>query len=457
MRQRTPAIGAFAVVFVASLIVASIEGAKPFQGDSAHYWVLGDSFVVDGGFSLLNFDSPLRGYMLPLLTHAMAEIGNDLGLSESLVVRTFNAAVLALIATVLAPGFARLAWPDERWGVWRRLGVGVLLLVFWRSYLNFPLSDFPALAAVLLALIAAARADVPGWMLVAGLASAAAINLRPAYILLVPVVLALAVAVWWRRRDGWSRSAPRLVACFTLLVCGFAAVSLPQSLATDRHHDSWSFVPGSVAKLSSLQFTQGVLLQRYETYVGPGQPGPRMFYDDPTGQRILEQRGDPTIDDAREYLDVVAGHPFDMAGVFARHVINGFDQRYPTPYVEAIDTGSQRWLRLAGFLLLFVALARVAWPPARRAVGVARWRYPAALLLCGASSVASAVETRFLLPGYLLAYLLVLAPGWPATLAELRPPAAGLRPALALGVAFVVYMALVLYVVGQATEQLRIA
>jgi hypothetical protein len=457
MRQRTPAIGAFAVAFVASLLVASIEGAKTFQGDSAHYWALGDAFVLDGSFSLLNFDSPLRGYLLPLLTHGMAEVAGGLDLSASSVVRTFNAAVLALIATVLAPSFARLAWPDRGWGFWRRLGVAVLLLVFWRSYMSFPLSDFPALAAVLLALVAAARADAPGWMLVAGLSSAAAVNLRPAYILIVPVVLALALAVWWRQRDSWRGAAPRMAACFALLFLGFAAVSLPQSLATHRHHDSWSPVPGSVAKLSSLQFTEGVRLQRYETYVGLGQPGPRMFYDDPTGQRILEQRGDPTINDAREYLGVIAGHPVDMAGVFARHVINGFDQRYPTPYVEQVDDGSQRWLRLAGFLLLFVALARVAWPPARRALGRARWRYPVALLLCGATSVASAVETRFLLPGYLLAYLLVLAPGWRPALAALRPGTVGLRPALALGVAFAVYMAVVLYVVGQATEHLRIA
>ncbi|HEX2160313.1 MAG TPA: hypothetical protein VHF88_00640 [Thermoleophilaceae bacterium] len=144
-----------------------------------------------------------------------------------------------------------------------------------------------------------------------------------------------------------------------------------------------------------------------------------------------------------------------MAGLFARHVINGFDQRYETPYIEQVDTGSQRWMRVLGFLLVFLALARVAWPAARRSLGPSRWRYPVGLLLCGAASLPSAVETRFLLPAYVLAYLLALAPGWPNPLAPRATARQRSVTVAGLAVAFALYMAVVLHVVGSTTEQLR--
>jgi hypothetical protein len=456
MGKRMDAAVAFGVAFIAMLVVALAQGEKSFYYDAAVYWELGGSFVRDGTFSLLNFDSPLRGYLLPLINLGLAEIATGLEWSASTLAKIFNAAVFAVVSTVLAPALATLAWPERRWNLWRRLGVAALLLMFWRGYLNFPLSDFPALAAVLLALVAAGRSTQPAWMLVAGIASAVAINMRPAYVLLIPVVLSLVALDWWNERGTRAPGARRLLGV-GLLVCGFVAISLPQSLATERHHDSWSFVPGATAGLSTLQFTEGLRIQRYETFIGVGQPGPRMLYRDPAGERILVQDDDQTIVDAREYAGVVASHPLDMAGVFLRHVVNGLDQRYETPYIESIDTGSQRWLRLLGFLLVFLALTRVIWPAARRSLGRARWRYPLALVVCGLPSIASAVETRFLLPAYLAAYLLVLAPGWPNPFASTRPLATRARTAAVLLTAFAVYLAVVLHIVGNATDNLQIA
>lgn len=455
MGRRLDAVAAFGVVFVALLVFALLEDPKPFYYDSGTYWALGDTFVKDGTFSLLNFEDAWRGYLLPLTYHGLAGIADGLGWDPSTVVKVFNAGVFALIATVLAPRLAMVAWPTQSWSVWRRLGLALLLVVFWRSYLAFPLSDFPALAAVLLALVAVARAATPGWALTAGIATAVAINVRPSYILALPVVAGLFALAWWRERGTREARVARRVVCAALMLAGFVAVSLPQSLTTHRHHDLWSFVPGAAADLSGLQFTEGTRLQRYETFVGSGQPGPSMRYEYGPGNRILAERGDETIDGLGEYLGVVASHPLEMGGLFARHVINGLDQRYATPYVETLDTGTQRVPRLLGFVLVFLALLRVAWPAARRSLGPeARWRYPLALLICAAPSVVSAVETRFLLPVYLLAYLLVLAPGWPKPLRAI-PSGARLRTGAVVTVAFALYMAVVLYVVGDATDQLR--
>lgn len=449
-----PAAASFAIAAAATLVAALVQGAKPFYYDARLYWSLAESFARPDGFSLLNFDSPLRGYALPLLYLSLREVADGVGLEHATIVKLFNALVFAAIATVLAPAIAQVAWPRHRWGASRRLGLAGLLLVFWHGYLNFPLSDFPALAAALCALIAVSRPCHPGWMLGAGAATAVAVNMRPAYLVLVPIIVLLVAFGWLRDPEQRDASAARRVGCAVLLIGGFALTSLPQSLATHRHHGLWSFVPGTTARLTRLQLTEGTRLQRYDTYVGAGQPSPQMRFIDPVGSRLLDEHEGGVIVDGRQYLGLLARHPATMSGVFLRHLVNGLDQRYATPYIERLDTGGNRWMRVSGFVLVFLALARIAWPSARRSLEPARWRFPAALALCSVPAITSAVETRFMLPAVLLVYLLVLAPAWPNPLASAESGRSRWRAPAVLLVSLAAFLAVVLSMVGDATDHL---
>ncbi|HEY2180662.1 MAG TPA: hypothetical protein VGH09_03220 [Solirubrobacteraceae bacterium] len=448
------ALSAFAIALAATLTIGLLEGKKPFYFDSGGYWELGETFTQHGHFSLLNFNSPLRGYLLPLINHLLRVLALGLGWSFSFSVVLFNAFTFAAIGALLAPRLAEIVWPQQRWGLVRRLALTGALLVFWRGYLSYPLSDFPALAMALVALIAIAVPDRPGSMLIGGLACAAAIEMRPAYLVLAPL---LAILVSWRWLElGGREDFPlaRRALCLGLLVFGFALVALPQSLATNRHFHSVSFIPGSVAHLTSLQLTEGLRLQRYETFVGGGHP-PRMLYTDPTGTRLLSEQKEQTITGTGQYLGLVVSHPVTMAGLFLRHLVNGGDQRYDTPYVSQLSTGSNRLLRIAGFALFFLALVRIAWASARRELGRARWRFAVALALCCATSVPSAVEPRYLLPAFLLSYMLVLSP-WPNPF-RARLGARGLRQwstLAALGVALAVYAVIVILVTSAASSNL---
>jgi hypothetical protein len=443
---------AFGIAFALTLAVALIQAAKPFYFDSGNYWALGETFVRRGSFSLLNFNSPLRGYVLPLIDHCLSALAQVLHWRASTSAKLFNALVFSLSSALLAPLLAEVWWPG-RWGVRRRLALTALFLLFWSGYLNFPLSDFPALAMVLLAIVAVSRADELGWALLAGLATGLAIDMRPSYVLLAPAVLSLALWRWFeQRRDGVGR----LTVYLAVMSAAFVAVSLPQSLISHRYFRTWSFVPGSAIHLESLQLTEGLRVQRVSGYVGMGHP-PLMTYEDASGQKLLAKQKEHVVVDLNQYLGLVADHPVTMAGVFSRHVINGLDQRYSTPYIEHLDSGSRRWLRLFGFLLVFLGLLRVLWSKARPILGASRWRYPAALLICCLTAVPSAMETRYMLPIYLLSYILVLAPGWPNPIDN---EAAGLRRFRTLAiivVAYVMFMAVVLHVVGEANNHLHFA
>ncbi len=452
----SPATVAFAIAIATFVVVALIQGQKPFYYDSETYWSLSETFTKDGHFSLLNFENGLRGYTLPLIYLVLRTVGGVITNNASLMVMALNAALFALIGAVLAPRLARIAWPDLQWSVPRRLVLCGLILILWRGYLAFPLSDFPALAAALLALVAISSFDSPGWMLVAGGSAGLALNIRPAYVLLVPILLLLAIWGWLERRDGTGGDRRgRLALCLTLFLGALALVSLPQSLSEHDRVGSFNPIPGG-SELVGLQYTEGLRLQRYDTFVGGTPEQARMAYLDPHTDDIVAGLDGGSVKDTFQYAEIVIEHPLTMAGVFLRHIVNGLDQRYTTPYVEHLQTRWNRVWRFAGFLVVFLALVRVIWPTARRNLEPARWRYPMALLLSSATSIASAVETRFMLPVFLLCATVVVAPGWTS---PIGPADAGLRRYRTLAIltaAGVLFFAVVWTIVSGATDNLRL-
>jgi len=458
--RNTPALTAFVIGALAALLVAHAGGTKIFYFDSGGYWYLSESFTWSGHFSFYNFQDALRGYSWPLILWTLRNVSEVFMSNQSLMVQGFNATVFALVGAVLAPRLAAIAWPRVSWNITRRLVLTAIILVYWSGYLSFPLSDFPALAAALLALVAVYRADSPAWLLVAGLAGALALNIRPAYVLLPPVLIVLLAWSWIEGRNTQSISTRRRVLCIVALLAGLAIVSVPQSLSHHKHYGGFDPIPGS-SDLQRLQYTSGLKLQRYETYVNTK---PHIDYLDPHTDEIVAGLKSGSVEGTGEYLGLVIDHPLTMAGVFLRHVVNGFDQRYTSPFVETLESNrsgtSAAWhllLRIGGFLMVFLALARVVWPAGRRSLEPARWRYAAALLVCAASSVPSAIETRFLLPGYLLAAMLVVAPGWRKAFRETWAGPARNRALALVLTAAAVYGAVVWTIVSAASDNLHVS
>lgn len=454
--RRGAVLAAFGIAFAGTLVVALLLGLKPFYYDSGGYWSLGETYVRNGHFSLLNFDSPLRGYLLPLIDHGLQGLAVAFRWNSSSFAKLLNVLSFALIGTVLGPRLAEITWPQWRWGICRRLALTALLIIFWKGYLPFPLSDFPAFTLALLALVSIDRAENPGWMLLGGLASAAAIDMRPSYLLLAPILIVLIVWAWLKGPDSERPVIPWRMLCGGLFVVGFLVVSLPQSLSSHRHFHTSSFVPGAAGHVADINLTVGLALQHYETYVGVGH-GPEMDYQDEAGSQLLAKQPNHSINSTGQYLGLIISHPTTMAALFLRHIVNGLDQRYTTPYVEHLDTGSHRWLRLAGLLLIFLGMLRILWSTARRRLGPARWRFPVALSLCCATSIPSAMETRYLLPIYLLSYILVLIPRWPN---PIGPAVEGLRryrTTAIIVVAYLAFMVAVWQIASDATKHLHFA
>lgn len=435
----------FVPVFVAALLVSLLTGGDRYYYDSVGYWVLSRIFTLDGGFDLLAFDDPARGYAFPLLLLGWSSL-TDFVLSQVTLVKVLNSLVFTLVSCVLAPAFVRTVWPERDLSLWHRLALAALLIVSWRGFLDVPLTDFPALALALAAIILAGRAS-PLSLLGAGLATSLAINFRPAYVLLAPAILLIAL---WRWRHGDLRKPALGIA---LLVIATVLVAVPQSLIQHKHFDSWSPIAGAGAQLSMFQLSVGLTLQRYDTNVGPNYPPEMRYFDG--GTASITGGGIRTVESYGEYLSIFLDHPVVLMRAWGRRIINGFDQRYASVYVADI-ADKNRVLRALNFTCVFLALLRLLWPAARRGLGRTRWGFLLALLVTCASVPMSAVETRFLLPAYLLAYLLVLVPGWPNPLrsnATAGPVRRLATPAVIL-VAYVGFMAAMWIVTRDTTNSL---
>ncbi|HEY4812849.1 MAG TPA: hypothetical protein VIH71_17515 [Solirubrobacteraceae bacterium] len=451
-----PVAIAFAFAVAGTFAVAMLQAQKPFYTDSSTYWTTAvATFTLNGHFSLLNFDVPQIGYALPLTNHGLQILAGELAWTASSTVKLVNAATIALIGTVLGPALIKAVWPAQpSWGMARRLVLTAALVVFWSGFLNFPLSDFPGLAMALLALAALARTDSPAWMLLAGVAAGLAINMRPEYVLLAPSLLAIVAWTWRTQRGMPHASSARRVVCAAFLTIGFVIVSLPQSLAAQRHGAGWSPIPHSVALEPALYFGNGMTDQAYDTFAIEQSPSVEMRYGYPAGERLLAEQTAGKVTSQGQYLGLFLSHPVVMFGDIFRHIVNGLDPLYSTYVVENLHNDGRGWGRIAGFLLLFLALLRVLWPAARRLLGPARLRYLLALAVCCVPALPTQMERRYMLPVYLLGYILALTPRWPNPFGSAAAGLRRFRTPIVIVFAFAVYASVVWSITSDAISHL---
>lgn len=111
----------------------------------------------------------------------------------------------------------------------------------------------------------------------------------------------------------------------------------------------------------------------------------------------------------------------------------------PTPYVRDLEDRTT-FLSLLQFTLVFVAVARLVLPEARRRLGHISWVGIAILVSPCLSAIPGAVEPRFFLPAHVLVYMLVCF--GPAPLKSLFSASSTRRAAIAS--AYVAFVALCL-------------
>ncbi|WP_345233777.1 hypothetical protein [Hymenobacter saemangeumensis] len=424
-----PLAGRLVLVLVLYALYLPLSGYQPqhLRFDAGQYWELSLKFFQQGRFSLLHYDEPVRGYLGPLLVQPGRLLCHLTGWPALRGAQALGAGWAALLFGGAIPAAWRLgsgqALSGRRWLLLVGLG-----FVFWRDYFNFPLSDMPALTLLLLGLAALWRPHW-GWTLAAGLLLAGALNIRPIYLASLPPVLWLLI-----RKPGRGLRHGAFAA-------GAALVLLPQLLINLRHFGQATplvlAAPATKRALYLQQLTWGTAFQRVETSLMPEYPR-QVLFADPAGQAALAVGPGAAFNSYPDFIHFTRKHPVDFAVRCARHVFNGLDIRFATPYLRELHPSGQAGLRVLNYVLLAAALALVlaGWrnrPRSQKLQGPATALLLALLLPC-ALAIPTAMECRFLLPLHLLLLTLVAASARPlAWLQQAGPGRRALACLLLLG------------------------
>ncbi|KAA9111238.1 hypothetical protein [Microbacterium rhizomatis] len=368
---------AAALVFAVQLLRGP---ASSFLYDGVQYWggplaLLGDEGVSE--VAVLN----IRGVLTPLvyLVPAAASLVIGSG-SAGLLVLVWNALLAAGVCVLLLPRLAsRVAPGHEITRTWISAVLGAVLL---SGFAPYPLLDVWSLAfAITALLLLTAR---PEWWtaLLAGLAAAVAVDLRPSYLL--PLALALIVLFIARPRS--------------ILWTGAGAVIgvLPQVLYNAITTGSWSPAPHATAFLVKVQSAQATYAIRYDTVLEAARH-PQQWYCSPSYAALGAADDPPTSPFAvagslMSHLPDSIRFALEKIGATLRWSLTTPFEPSPTPQISA--------MALLVVLVVAAGAAGLIWAVIN-SVGLGRFA-AAALLSMGVGVMGTVVlstpETRFALP-----------------------------------------------------------
>jgi hypothetical protein len=388
-------------VFILVLVYTLQRAEQAFIHDSFNYWNLADNFLKNGEFSFTNYGNGLRGYFFPFVLFLIISLGGVLGVDARQLFYVFSAFYFSILTIYVLPwGFQSIfCWRISFWG---RAVIAILLFIFWRGHFLYPLTDFPAITALLIGVAYLSHSlryqTSPALALFIGFFFSAAVNIRPVYqlslIMLIPFFLL----------QVYRLKVVKAVKWVVFLLLGCCVVLMPQYRINQTHFQVNS--PGVLARFGDdenlfvKQLFWGLKIQKYETNIGENYSLAAVAYQDPLfdklPQRLSKNR---TISG---YLEIVERYPQDVAISYFRHFFNGIDIFFPTPYVKNLFANHMLfsamnylvWLLAAFFLIRtdFAQIDRV------QLAGVVAFLAPVIL------AVPTALEVRFFLPIHLMAY-----------------------------------------------------
>lgn len=368
--------------------------------------------VQNGGISL-------SGYVFPLLLRIPKGVMKVTGL-DALTAWRILAAVGAglLLGWVLPRFFERLFC--FRTTLVQNLLFAVLFIFFWRGYFAYPLADFPALALFVLGLLAYLALTQPGmwrfWQrlflaLVMGVCLAAATLCLWTYglSLIFLVVLFAGFLFEPRAKRGAAESDParfgmRNIAIYFMFLGGLAAVLVPQAFPAFVPAASKS--PYNIAKSAQIQYFLGMNNQKTEFQaLTDGKSATPINIADKQANVVLNESGIKVEEQLtfKRYIRFVRRYPLDIITIYARHLFNGLDVVYPTPYLENANA-NQVLPRLVNYSLWFLAILAIRknlrWVREHLEISVILL----SLLLPALITIPWTIETRYFLPVFLLLY-----------------------------------------------------
>jgi hypothetical protein len=371
-------------VFAVFVIATLVRGTGAFMYDAQFYWlaaerVVGSSPTAPEGFW------EIRGVLTAFVYTPAAALGAVIGPEAAgFAVLLQNSLFLAWFAAFLLPRFVgrwQTVSTRARW-----LGAFLSWVVV-SGFAPFPLVDiYPAVACF--AILVLLRSERSLALLLAGLVGGISINLRPAYLVTVALLVLLALA--WRRWAG------------VLMPVGVALALIPQAVFSTIKFGHWSVLPPASGALMALQTSLASYSVRYDTLFAA--PQPQQFYCSPA---MAQELGSPLPTTMGNLASTFLTH-FPTSAVFSlEKVAAALHWPLSTPYttpmagLDALFAISITGVTVVGVAVLIrhAAQGRGTWSTS----SWFGWATIAVAFVSGIITlVSSATESRFALPLVLL-------------------------------------------------------
>ena len=361
-----------------ALATALQRPAPRFFDDAATYWH-GAKALVGGGDVVVGGGLAMRGVLTSVLYAPAAAVTAAVGPSAAgLAVLVQNAVLIAVLGAVLLPRLVAL-WRPVTPAVIAVCAVGCWATT--ATFAPYPLTDLWAAALLLTAVVVVAGPRRRS-LAVAGLAAGAALNLRPAH--LVPVALVLGFVLLWRRAAG---------AWFAL---GIAVALLPQFLLGAAQGWGASPWPPGTAGVARLQAGYAAYVVRYDTLAARAGHSP-LFFCSPEMAGAL---GPTPPASTGEFVGAVLHHLPQSAVLLAEKAAAALHWPVATPYFTSGPRLNGVFAVLVTLLTVVgaAALLRVTLAHRRNGLTPSRLVPLVAWLGSAATLLTSTTETRFALP-----------------------------------------------------------
>lgn len=371
-------------VFCVVAAVCLLRGVGEFAYDARAYWHANLAVLGAGELTVADYFD-LRGVWTAVTFVPSALATAAFGESAAgISVLSQNSVMIAWTAAFLVPRAVAL-WqaPSTR----TRWAGAALVCVGLQGFAPYPMVDlYAAVAALAAVVLLAARSG--GGIAAAGALLAYAVNLRPAYVPVV-VLLVLAAAMTGRWRSAWA-------------IPGAAVALAPQVVANLVRHGTFSVTPFASENLVALQASFAAFVVRYDTAPGR-EASPQQFFCSPSMASGLDSLPTTTAGLVSAYLrHLPESLLFAVEKIGAAlHWPLSIPYLVARPGVDALFAVTITLVAVVGCTYLVVSPLMGRADSARRGKGP--WASATAVVVASVATLAgSATEARFALPLVLL-------------------------------------------------------
>lgn len=322
-------------------------------GDAKDYWNRGNELWQNGHFSVLNIRDGFRGYVYPVYLGLVSRINIWEEKSGFVIV---NSLLISIWFVYVVPKLHNCEMTSRMDGVRCILHFTLFNILFYGLSI-YPLTDLMAIMlcglSVLLEKELERSKGIKSFALsiLLGIMIYCTYNVRTIYIfsgiwLTIRLIYFLITTKWIK--------VFRKIGLFCGNMVGIGIAALPQTYMNYFQLGKISLQVPTNGLMRS-QILWGIQWQRYETFIGNNEwhPKPEMHFLDPVGNMLLERAGIDGASSWREIIGFIFDYPFDVAGIYVRHIVNAMLPCWPNSYVMNMDNNKIFYVILS-YTILFV-------------------------------------------------------------------------------------------------------